>query len=270
MKKISILILVAAVSVCMYSCKGKSAKQAAQTKTETKSFQESQEEQYILVQLDSISQIMSRLKPFEFISSTEGGKVVLTAREKQVKPDYLMKPDVVNDLQTLSQKYRAAAVLYIDKKIASLYDMPVTEYDTSLRKLVADINDPSIRRIFGDDSDMGESLRALYESCKANNRLNFFWDLCSSALVEQVFIASQNSDKFLASFSDEDASQLSYEIALLTLAINDLARINPDYDMLNKAIQPLGGINAINLQQFKEQLAGVKADVTRSRQSLLK
>lgn len=270
MKKVSILILIAAVSVCMYSCKGKNAKQADQTKTETKSFQESQEEQYILVQLDSISQIMSRLKPFEFISSTEGGKVVLTAREKQVKPNYLMKADVINDLQTLSQKYRAAAVLYIDKKIASLYDMPTNDYDASLRKLVADINDPSLRKVFGDEGDMAESLKAFYESSKSNNRLSFFWDVCSSALVEQVFIASQNADKFLSSFSDEDASQLSYEIALLTIAVNDLARINSDYSELNKAIEPLGALNAINLQQFKDQLAEVKAEVSASRQSLLK
>lgn len=268
MKKFSILVAIAAVAVCMVSCGNRKAQKQVATETE-KSMVEQQQEAYIKMQLDSLAQQIVRLKPLDFVSSTSDGTIVLSEQEKQVKPDYLINPSAINDLQTLSQKYRAAALMYIDKAVANLYGMPVADYEAALTKLYIDINDPKLKDIFTYDNT-ADALKAFYESCKENGRLHFFWDVCAAAIVEHTFIASQNSEKFLASFNDDSASDFTLQIALLTIAMDDLAEINPEYKEINEALKPISVINAISVDQFRDQLAQVKDEVSASRGSLLK
>ncbi len=268
MKKISVLMTIAAVSLCLLSC-GNKSKKAAQTAQETKSQVEVQQEEYIKMQLDSLAAELLRLKPLDFVKKTNDGNIALTDKEKQVKPDYLINATAINDLQTLSQKYRAATLIYVDKEVATLYEMPVADYDAALTKLYLDINDPKIKEIFSAD-DPTESFKAFYDACKENGRLHYFWDVAAAAIVEHTFIASQNSEKFLASFDDESASEVTLQIALLTIAMDDLAEINPEYKEINEAIKPLGVINAISVDQFKEQLEQVKDQVSASRATLIK
>lgn len=268
MKKLSFVMAIAAVCVCMASCGNGKTKKAAATTT-TKSQVEIQQEEYIMLHIDSLAAEITRLKPLGFVESSQDGKISLTDQEKQVKPDYLLGTSIINDLQTLSQKYRAAAMLYIDKWVASLYDMPVDEYDAALTKLYLDINDPQLKAIFANENT-AEAFDAFYQASKENGRLNFFWDVCAAAIVEHTFIASQNSEKFLASFDDESASEVTLEIAMLTIAMDDLATINPDYKEINEALQPIGVLNAINVEQFREQLAQLKDEVAASRGALLK
>ncbi|MCQ2066730.1 MAG: hypothetical protein MJY65_03640 [Bacteroidaceae bacterium] len=267
MKKVSMFLAIAAC-VCMVSCGNRKAAQQAAAPKE-KSQVELQQEEYIKMQLDSLAAEVVRLKPLDFVASNNDGTIVLTEKEKQVKPDYLLNPSVINDLQTLSQKYRAAALLYVDKSVASLYGMPVNEYDAALTKLYVDINDSHLKDIFTYENT-AEALKAFHESCRENGRLHFFWDVCAAAIVEHTFIASQNSDKFLAAFDDDSASEFTLQIALLTIAMDDLAEINPEYKEINEALQPLGVINAISVDQFREQLSLVKDQVSESRGMLLK
>lgn len=270
MKKISVLFAIAAVCAGMVSCGHKKAAGEAQSAAATeKSQEELQQEEYIKVQLDSLAAEMLKLKPLDFVATDGEGRVVLTEQEKQVKPEYLMKADVINDLQTLSQKYRAAALLYVDKKVADLYDMSVVEYDESLTKLYFDINDPKLKDIFSSENTV-DALKAFYDSSKESGRTPFFWDLCAAAIVEHVYVAAQNSEKFLSAFDDDSASELTLQIALLTVAIDQLAEINPEYTEINEALKPVGVINAISVDQFREQLAQVKEEVAGSRAALLK
>lgn len=271
MKKFLSFVSIAAVAICIVSCGGnkKSNKSASNAPVE-KSQAELQQEEYIKIQIDSLAAEMLRLKPLDFVAKTNDGSIVLSDKEKQVKPDYLVNAAAINDLQTLSQKYRAAALIYVDKEVAKLYEMSslVSDYDKSLTKLYLDINDPSLKEIFSNDNT-AEAMNAFYDACKANGRMHFFWDVCAAAVVEHIYIASQNSEKFLAAFDDDSASELTLQIALLTIAIDDLAEINPEYKEINGALQPIGVINAISVEQFKEQLAQVKNDVSVSRASLL-
>lgn len=269
MKKFSILVSMLAVCICMVSCGGGKKKASQTAAPAQKSQAEIQQEEYIKMQLDSLSAEMLRLKPLDFVKKTNDGHIVLTDKEKQVKPDYLFNPSSINDLQTLSQKYRAATVLFVDKEVAELYDMPLKEYDTALTKLYLDINDPQVKEIFSNE-DTEAAMQAFYEACKENGRLHFFWDVCAAAIVEHTFIAAQNSEKFLASFDDESASEITLQIALLTIAVDDLAEINPEYKEVAEALKPIGVINAISVDQFREQLAQVKDEVSASRGSLLK
>ncbi len=272
MKKILSFVCIAAVSFAMIACGGnKKAKQAAAAPEAQKSQAEIQQEEYIKMQIDSLAAEMLRLKPLDFVKTTNDGTIVLSDKEKQVKPDYLVSASAINDLQTLSQKYRAAALIYVDKEVAKLYEMTnlTSDYDKALTKLYLDINDPSLKEIFQTDNT-AEAMNNFYATCKENGRLHFFWDVCAAAVVEHIYIASQNSEKFLAAFDDDSASELTLQIALLTIAIDDLAEINPEYKEISEALKPVGVINAISVEQFREQLAQVKSEVSVSRSTLLK
>ncbi|MCQ2074656.1 MAG: hypothetical protein MJY77_05620 [Bacteroidaceae bacterium] len=272
MKKFLTYVSIAALAVSVLSCGGnRKAKQTDSGTSKEKSFVEQQQEEYIKMQIDSLAAEMLRLKPLDFVAKTSDGSIVLTDKEKQVKPEYLINASVINDLQTLSQKYRAAALIYVDKEVANLYEMTstVSDYDKALTKLYLDINDPKLKEIFSND-DTAEAMNAFYEACKANGRTHFFWDVCAAAIVEHIYIAAQNSEKFLASFDDDSASELTLQIALLCIAIDDLAEINPEYKEIDEALEPISVINAISVDEFREQLAQVKSEVSVSRKSLLK
>lgn len=237
-------------------------------KTE-KSQAQIQQEQLIMMQLDTLSSDFSKLKSLGVIGSVKDGKIVLSDQEKQLKPEYLADASFVNNLQTLAQKYRAISILACDRDIAELYEMPVDEYNKALVKLYADINDSNLKNVV-DSPDYLTALKDYYNLSKDNGRLDFFWDAAAAGVVEELYILSQNQEKFLASFDDESASNVSYHIALLSIAIEDLATINPEYAELNESLKPLIYINAINLQQLREQLDSQRESITASREALLK
>ena len=111
MKKFLSYVSIAALAVCVLSCGGnKKAKQVEAEAPAEKSMVEQQQEEYIKMQIDSLSAEMLRLKPLDFVKKTNDGSISLTDKEKQVKPEYLVSASAINDLQTLSQKYRAAAI----------------------------------------------------------------------------------------------------------------------------------------------------------------
>lgn len=268
MKK-SLSIVAAALSLVMVvACGPRQNGKAAKAEAE-KSQAELQAEQLIKIHLDSLASELVKVNPIGIVGSVKDGKIVLSDAEKLVKPEYLADAAVANDAQTLSQKYRAIALLCVDKEIAALYDMPVEEYNASLAKLYADVNDPSLKT-FSEGLELKEAVNNFYNAAVENGREPLFWDAITTALVEQMYVASQNTDKFIAAFDDDSASSFTWYTALLTLAVEDLANANADYAPLNESLKPLVKINAINVEQFKEQLDAVKDELAVSHANILK
>lgn len=271
MKTITKILTIALCCASVVSCsscgnnKGEKKNVAA-----PKSEAELQQEALIKIHLDSLTNDFSKLKPVGIVKSVKDGKVVLDEKEKQLKPDYLVDPVYANDLQTLAQKYRAIGIIAADKEIAKLYDMSVSDYDKTLAKLYIDVNDASLKDLVNAEDNYEAQLQKFYQTSKDNGRINLFWDATAAALIEELYIASQNVDKFLGAFDDESASNTSYHITLLSIAIEDLATINPEYNELNESLAPLQVINAINLQQFKQQILDAKVLIESSRAQLLK
>lgn len=267
MKRFTTILAIA--SICLFAVSCGQGKNAKKVETEAKSEAELNQEELIRIHLDTLSNDLANLQAMGVIANVKDGKIVLTEQEKKLKPDYLLDPAFADNLQTLSQKYRAISMLAADKEIAKLYDMSTTAYDKALVKLYADVNDPGLKTVV-DSPDFFGSLKEYYAACKENGRIELFWDACASAIMEELFIASQNTDMFLAGFNDEQASNISYHITLLSIAVEDLAAINPEYESLNESMQPLVVINAISLDQLKEQLAQMKAEISSTRMVLSK
>ena len=265
MKKFSILAFAA---IIFAACGGN---KNANTETETdslKSFEQEQIEASIKMHFDSIAAEFSKIDQPNFVKDTENG-IALTKEEKQVKPTYLLAPSVVDEATTLAEKYRVLSALNVDKRIAALYEMPVEDYDKAITKLAADIDDPSFKALDNTGS-IFETSQALYDARNKNARINYFWQIASAALVEQLYIVSQNKDKFLSTFTDETAANVTFRIILILDATNRLAQYDPEIAPIASAMTPLEHLNATTVEELKAQMDDMKDEIEAARKALLK
>ena len=266
MKKLG-LFAVAIAALSFTACGGNKSAQTAENADSLKAFEQEQVEAKIKIELDSLGAALGQLKQLPFVQDENGIK--LTDQEKQVKPDYLLEPSVAENAATLSEKYRMISALSVDKQIAALYEMPTEEYQKEISKLVADINDPSFKDI-DDTGSIYETTQAIYEAMEKNGRINYFWQLAATSLVEQLYVMNQNADKFIASFDDDAAANVTYRVVLLIDAINRLTEYDPEIEPVANAIAPLSVLNAISVDQLKSQLAEAKDKIEGARSALIK
>jgi len=265
MKKLTILALAAIVFA---ACGGnKSANNEAEADT-LKSFEQEQIEASIKMHFDSIAAEFSKMEQPGFVKETKDG-ISLTKEEKQVKPTYLLNAAVADDATTLAEKYRVLSALNVDKRIAALYEMPTEDYDKAITKLAADIDDPSFKAI-DDASTIFETSAALYDAMDKNGRINYFWQIASAALVEQLYIVSQNKDKFLSSFTDENAANVTFRIILILDATNRLSQYDTEIQAVAAAMTPLEHLNATTVEELKAQMDDMKAEIEAARKALVK
>ena len=267
MKKLSFLAIAFAV-IALAACGGKKSAQAEEVTDSLKSFEQQQIEASIKMHMDSIASELGKLKTLPFLNEGKDG-ITLTKQEKQVKPDYLLPANVAEEATTLTEKYRIMSALSVDKKIAALYEMPTEDYEKAITKLAADINDPSFKAI-EDAGTIFETTSALYDEMEKNGRINYFWQLASAALVEQLYVCNQNADKFLSSFNDEAAANVTFRIVLVLDAVNRLAQYDPDIEPVAQAIAPLNALNATSVAEMKEQMAKMKDQIIAARKALVK
>ena len=267
MKKLSILAI-AFAAIAFAACGGKKSAQADEAVDSVKSFEQQQIEASIKMHMDSIASELGKLKTLPFLQEGKDG-ISLTKQEKQVKPDYLLAASVADEATTLTEKYRIMSALSVDKKIAALYEMPTEDYEKAVTKLASDINDPSFKSI-EDANTIFETTTTLYDEMEKNGRINYFWQLASAALVEQLYIINQNSDKFLSNFNDEAAANVTFRIVLILDAVNRLAQYDPDIEPVAQAIAPLDALNATTVAEMKEQLVKTKEQINAARKALIK
>ena len=265
MKKLT-FFAVAIAALAFTACGGKKSAQTAEETDSVKSFEQEQVEAKIKVELDSLASALSQLKHLPIVQ--DGNGIKLTDQEKQVKPDYLFAPAIAENATTLAEKYRMISALSVDKKIAELYDMPTDEYQQAITKLVTDINDPSFKEV-QDASTIYETAQSLYDAMDQNGRINFFWQLAATSLVEELYVMNQNSEKFIAAFDDDAAANVTFRTVLLIDAINRLTEYDMDIKPVADAIAPLSVLNAINVEQLKTQLAEAKDKIVEARKALI-
>lgn len=265
MKKLS-FFAIAFVALAFAACTGSKAPKAEEA-TEQKSFEQEQVEAEIKMHMDSIATELGQLKQLPFVQ--EGTDLALTKEEKQVKPDYLLSPSVAEEAQTLAEKYRILSALSVDRKIAALYEMPVEEYDKAISKLSADIDDPSFK-VIDNANSLFETSGALYDAMKENGRINQFWQLAASALVEQLYVINKNADKFLTVFDDKASSEVTYRLVLVLDAVKRLTGYDPEIKPVAEALAPLETLNATTLSELKTQLADAKDKIDAARKALIK
>lgn len=265
MKKLSILA-VAFAALTFVACGGKKTTDNVEGQDSVKSFEQEQIEAAIKMHFDSLASELGKLKQLPVVQ--KDGVIKLTDAEKQVKPDYLLDVAAADNAMTLSEKYRVLSALQVDKEVAKLYDMETEDLDKAIAKLVADINDPSFKSIEG-SSDVYETAQELYDAMNQNGRINYFWQIVASSLVEQLYVTSQNTEKFISAFTDEAAANVTFRIILIQDALNRLTEYDPEIAPVAEAIAPLTVLNAVTVDEFKAQLADAKEKIVASRNALV-
>lgn len=267
MKKLSIFA-VAFAAMVFAACGGNKSGNTVETNDSIKSFEQAQIEAAIKMHVDSLATEMGKLKQLPVIQASNG-TIKLTKEELQVKPDYLINPAAAENAATLAEKYRLLSALQVDKETAKLYEMPIDEYDKAIAKLAADINDPSFKAI-EEDAPVSETTEALYNAMNENGRINYFWQIAAASLVEQLYLANQNQDKFLAAFDDETAANSTFRIVLILDALDRLSEYDSDIKPVADALAPLDVLNATTVSELKTQLAEAKDKIIAARQALVK
>lgn len=269
MKKLS-FVVVAFAALVLASCGGKTQGDSTGVDSDSiqKSFDQQQVEAAVKMHLDSIAAEISSKKYTPLYQAMNDGEITLTADEKKVKPDYLMDAAVANDLQTILQKYAAFSFLTTDKAVAKLYEMDVEPYEAAITKLASEINDPALEKLNGKGT-FQQIEKEIYDIEEKSGRINFFWVATCAATIEQLYIASQNADKFLQGYDDEAVSNITFRVVLILDAIERLSVYDAEIQGLAEAIQPLKKINATTVDELKKELAEIKDDLAKTRQEMV-
>ena len=268
MKKLSVFAIAMAAMV-FAACGGNKSAQNTESADSLKSFEQEQIEASIKMQLDSIASEVGKLKLTSIFQKDAEGGLKLTKEEMQVKPEYLLAASVAENATTLAEKYRMISALDIDKRTAALYEMPVDEYTAAINKLAADINDPSFK-ILEEGATVAETTEDLYNEMSKNGRINYFWQMASASLVEQLYVVSQNSDKFLSVIDDEAAANISFRVVLVLDGVKRLSEYDPEIKVVGDALAPLDVLNAMTVDELKSQIADAKNKIEAARAALIK
>jgi len=272
MKKLTVILLAFAILV-LPSCKCTSNNTSKSAEGQNSEINEKERmvTEELKVNLQSLVESTKQMKP-AIIFKNVNGSLQLSDKEKMVKPDYFVDPASVNALVTLSQKYRAAAMLTVDKAVAKLYDMPVDEIEAAQAKIAVDVNDAALKE-FSEDiysgKDHGEVISKFCEAEFDSERSNLCWEAVAAGLVEQIFILTRNMDKFLPMFDDQAAADVTYNFVCVHDGITKMMEFYPEMESLNSALLPLYVINAVSVDQLRDQLLELKGEIEVVRAFLL-
>lgn len=268
MNKISIL-LVTVLAFIMSSCGNKTQTQISSADS-AKMFEQERIESAIKLHIDSLVEKMaeSSYKPLD--QMIKSGSITLSGDEIKVKPDYLLAPSVETELTTYAQKYACIVMMYIDRSVAELYKMDVKAYDEALARMATDIDDPTVKMMKDfDGKDYKSLLQNMYKQENEAGRVNYFWIGSCAATIETIYLMSQNVDKFVSGYNDNQIDDITFRIICITDALERLEKYDPQVVGISKAVQPLRKITADTASEFKEQIVGMKAEIEAARNALI-
>lgn len=278
MKKTFLPAFVAIFAACLSSCacnntnESENEDQQAVTSSQNALTDEINQEA-VKVEFENLKAATAKIKMAPFVSSAKDGRVVLTEKEKMVKPDYLINPSIVNKLTTLTQKYHATAMLAADLVIAELYQMPLVDIKEAIAKLLLDINDDAFTNFANtpwiDLEGASYAFQYLIEDEYAAGRECLFWDALAASLVEQLYIMTRNVDKFMPMFTDETVEEFTFNFICLHEGLLTMTNSNEEMSSLNKVLEPLYSINAVTVEQFRIQLNSLGEEIGKCRRYLL-
>jgi len=274
MKKITVLLFAITLAL-VPSCKNQENKNAEENNAALElNTKEQIASELVKADVENIIASAQKIKPAPFASGSRDGKITLTAKEKKVKPDYLINPNMGSDMVTFSQKYRYVSMLAADLVIANLYEMPANEYKNAISTLLVELGDDAFT-IFAqtpwiDLEGAQDAMKALVEDEYAAGREVYYWESVAASLVEQVYIITRNVDKFMPMFTDETATDFTFNFICLHESLLTLVDLNPEMADLNEILAPLYVINAISVDQLREQLVSLQEEIVTVREKLLK
>ena len=273
MKRIAIALLLISALIISACGNNSSKKKDAQTKSEP-SLQEQYLTEDLIIKIDSLISGFQRLGVMPHIKAIQEGTLVLTEREKRVKPTFLMPLAKVNDLVTLSQKNRALAVYAVDKAIAELYGLPVEEYEKVIAQLLIDTDNTALMEgaevnVEINALDVDTWVVTMGDEQMEKEQVHMFFETMAAGILEGLYITSLDIPRYITYFDDQSASEVSYRFLLVVDGIESLIPYHPELESIRSILEPLKVINAINVKQLEEQLKQLAGEIEAARNKLL-
>lgn len=273
MRKIAIALLFASALIVGACGNTASKKKDAGTKSDV-SLQEQYLTQDLIIKIDSLIAGFQQLGVMPHMKAIDEGILVLTDREKRVKPTYLMPLARVNELITLNQKCRALAVYAVDREIAQLYEMPLEEYDKVIAQLMVDTDNVSLMegaeiKVEVNALDVNSWIVTMGEEQLGKEQMHLFFETIAAGIMESLYITSLDIPRYITYFNDQTASEVSYRFLLVVEGIKSLMPYHPELESIRGILEPLNVINAINVKQLEEQLNILAVVIADGRNKLL-
>jgi len=221
MKKVLFLSL-ALISVLTVSCKNVKKTTAEEDAViETAKMNMSNE---ALNAIDSLAAIY-----VDLFENTEIEGISLTEREKMLKPDYLLEPDMVGTLLSKTQKVSGLAVYLAEYQVRKAFDMPLSEAKGAISQLLIELNYPDIQDM---QDNMSGNIRQIYQVCKDSGELDMFWKFVYANQIEFLFIISHKPEYFFDAITEDQYSLFTDRCSSFVKAIELLS----DFDEESKEI----------------------------------
>lgn len=273
MRKIAIALLFASALIVGACGNTASKKKDAGTKSDI-SIQEQYLTQDLIIKIDSLIAGFQQLGVMPNMKAIDEGTLVLTDREKRVKPTYLMPLDRVNELITLNQKSRALAVYAVDREIAQLYGIPLEEYDKVIAQLMIDTDNVALMegaeiKVEVNALDVNSWIVTMGQEQLGKEQMHLFFETVAAGIMESLYITSLDIPRYITYFNDQTASDVSYRLLLVVEGIESLLPYHPELETIRGILEPLNVINAINVKQLEEQLNTLAAVIAEGRNKLL-
>lgn len=226
--------LIALVTICssmIASCVNNKAKEPAVEEIQQKKQALADS---VLAEIDKISE--------KYVEASATGFRVrgfeLTEKEKQIKPDFLLDPALVNTFLTKSQKINAMAIYFVEQGIRKIYDMPQDDATGAIVKLAAELGHPVEKDFWLSDAPTSEKVKREYASFKEMGDLAYFWQFQNAIILEYDYLVAQNPELFFSKISEEQW-QSFYQKRLARLeAIEELAKYDESmaqvWEFINK------------------------------------
>lgn len=213
----------------------------------TNSFDQSTIDPKIMVELDSVVMEMSTMPPItnitERLSSLKG---------KNYPQSLVNLKSVANEVNKEDKRYLYEGMLYVDKSVCENFGLNTDDYYKM-------IPPDSIEMLSKDH----------YIRCKEDGNINHYWEMYAGAIIETLYLYSKNPS-FIETLNDKEASDLTYRLAIVNIALDDLAYYDDNIKMLSETIKPLLEINAVSVEQLWNQLMKVSPQLETVRMSLIK
>jgi len=156
------------------------------------------------------------------------GGLELSEKEKNVKPDYLLDPSIVNTFITRSQKINALAIYYVERALRKAYDMPQEEVKDAIAKLALELNYPIDVDFWMSDAPTSEKVKREYNAFKERNELSFFWQFQNAIIRECDYIIAQNPELFFSKITEDQWLAFNTNRNTEVNAIDELAKYDEE------------------------------------------
>lgn len=152
-------------------------------------------------------------------------ELVLSDKDKMVKPDCFLDPNLAPTFVTKEQKTTALGYYLIDYIFRIAYDMPVEANKEAIFRLAADVNYPvNLDKLFdGSFVPSSDIIKQEYSVYKDRNDLASFWSLQFAFGTEIAYVLSFNPELYYKYISNETNAAYNSQGEYLYEAVKLLA-----------------------------------------------